>query len=60
MSDGKKFINKLKQGNEDEVASVVADEKRLVRLGIDPDGDPIEIMRQVSARLKELKEQMGD
>lgn len=29
---------------------------RLVRLGIDPDGNPVEIMRQVDAKLKALRE----
>ena len=31
------------------------EDRRLVRLGIDPDGNPVEIMRQVDAKLKALK-----
>lgn len=30
--------------------------KRLIRLGIDPDGDPVEIMMEVDRRYKELQE----
>ena len=30
------------------------EDRRLVRLGINPDGNPVEIMRQVDARLKAL------
>ena len=32
------------------------EDRRLVRLGIDPDGNPVEIMRLVDAKLKALKE----
>ena len=31
------------------------EDRRLVRLGIDPDGNPVEIMRQVDAKLKAMK-----
>ncbi len=57
MSEDSKFIRKLRDGgkmSEEDVALAVSEERRLVEMGIDPDGDPIEIMRQVSARYKAL------
>jgi hypothetical protein len=33
----------------------VSEDRRLLRLGIDPDGDPVDIMLDVEARYRELK-----
>lgn len=37
----------------------VMEDKRLARQGIDPDGDPIRIMQQAEAKLKELRQKAG-
>lgn len=34
---------------------MIDEEKRLRRLGIDPDGDPVEIMREVERKCAELR-----
>lgn len=60
MSDEKKPADErtkhAKDYTEEDVAHQVNEDKNLANNGINPDGEPIEIMRQVSARLKHLKE----
>ena len=34
----------------------VSEDRRLIRMGINPDGDPIEIMKKVQKRHRELEE----
>jgi len=59
MSEDKKFTRKLRNGgssmSEEDVALMVAEDKRLVAMGIDPDGDPGKIARQVDAIYKAVR-----
>lgn len=60
MSEEDKFTQKLIRGNrthtEEELALLISEDKRLLRLGIDPDGDPQEILRLLQQKIDELND----
>ena len=46
--------------SEEDLALLISEDKRLIRLGIDPDGDPLEIMRRLEQKVAELSEARSD
>ncbi len=50
------FTKKLRgTQSEEDAAIAVAEDKRLVRLGIDPEANPVEIMKLVDEKLRKLR-----
>lgn len=64
MSKKKKFTDKLTKENrpfdEETVALEISEDKRLNRLGIDPDGDPVDIMEALYQKHEALEKKKKD
>ena len=62
MSDDNKFTQRLRNGggttSDEDVTRAVAEDRRLVEMGIDPDGDPIDNMVKVRAMKEALMKKL--